>query len=1136
MCISVFSATATTVYAMGNAQKLFSVKDGYVKDKIITYTINMASGIEGIGGAVVLVEFDSTVLKPVDCEPATNSSGAQQFKGVYQHGLVKDTDNVYSIAYINSSPVKTTTVTPFFTMRFEVVDDNRPSTSLAFYCKEFYSTTDSEQNITVSDGLQLIKEIPDVPTLEAPKLKGAKLGTNKITLSWDAADGANGYVIRRECEDSGREIIAEVSADVLEYVDVSELISGKTYTYFVQSVNGDATSAYNSNGVSCKYVSKPENIAAANSVGGIEITWDKAAGADNYVIMRREAGAEQWTKLVTRSAASTTLYKDTKVENGKTYEYDVNSAVGSFTTDTAEQGVMISYLETPSVLSVSNTENGIELTWKELENASYYVVYRRAVGTDTDFKEYETVTTNTFVDSLVTDGKAYTYTVKAVNDYGESAVTKTGYTITRVPSAIVSSMATGADNVTVFWESVNGVNGYYVYRRTEASAWEKVGSVRSTADYYKDTSVISGNEYYYAVAPYIGNSEGARVSSAEKVYYLAAPKPVVDNNKAGIKVIWEAVGDAQHYELMRRVGENGQFEFVKTVKKGEPLEYIDTDVTEGSVYFYVLKAYSLKGESRNSDIQQGTMRIACVENVSVKMLSDSVKITWRVHRSADSYIVCRNDGNGWVELAGVEDTSYVDDTVASGNEYKYAIKPVLSGFKGGVSEDEVVSVSFLASPVLKAENKSASTLLSWKSVGGADKYEIRRAKVGSGGKVGEYTVIATVSYKVTSFEDTEVSAGTRYRYIIRSIDGSLKSANSDYCENVFMKAPSISKVSNAYGGVKISWGSVKGANKYRVYRKLTGEKSWTKLGTVSSESLSYLDKTAKNNVNATYAVRAENGKSLSTYQTKSIKYFAAPTVTLKNSGSAISVSWNSIPGAKSYYVYRKGPGDSSWKRVGIASKTSYTDKNVTAGKKYTYTVKSYNGKEFSSYKSSGWSIIRLTTPKLTKAVNNAGSITVSWGKVSGAKTYNVYRKLKGDDSWTKIATGVKSTSYTDKKVSDGKTYIYTVKAVNSSSTSAHSSTGITIKRLGVPELVSAVSSKSGITVRWEAEKGASGYYVYRRVGSGAWERIAKVSGKDTVKYVDKTAKKGVTYTYTVKAYSGSYTGKTESGIKCKDKY
>ena len=119
MCISVFSATATTVYAMGNAQKLFTVKEGYVKDKIITYTINMASGIEGIGGAVVLVEFDSAVLKPVDCEPATTSSGAQQFKGVFQHGLVKDTDNVYSIAYINSSPVKTATVTPFFTMRFD---------------------------------------------------------------------------------------------------------------------------------------------------------------------------------------------------------------------------------------------------------------------------------------------------------------------------------------------------------------------------------------------------------------------------------------------------------------------------------------------------------------------------------------------------------------------------------------------------------------------------------------------------------------------------------------------------------------------------------------------------------------------------------------------------------------------------------------------------------------------------------------------------------------------------------------------------------------------------------------------------------------------------------------------------------
>ncbi len=1137
MCISLFCGALTPVYAVGSADKIFTVKDGAVKNKILTYTINMASGLEGIGGATLLVEFDSSVLMPVNCELAWNSSNV-----LYTHGLVENEDGLYAISYINSAPQKTSTSTPFFTMRFEVVDDNRPTTEVTFYCKEYYSTTDSDQNITVGDGLQLVKRFTDVSTLEPPALKGAQLGTGYITLSWEKADGANGYIIRRQSDDSGRDVVAEVNADVFEYIDSNNLESGKTYTYFVQSVKGDLISLYDSNGVSCKYVAKPQLTYVKNAVGGVEISWNATAGADSYVIMRREVNSDEtkteWIKLVTRLASSSTVYKDVSVENGKTYEYDVNSVVGSFMTDTAENGEMVSYLESPTISSIVNTDGGIELTWKALDNASYYEIYRKAIGVDTDFVYYDTVATNSFtdLDGNVVAGKTYTYTVKAVNDYGESAFTKTGYTITRVPSTIVTNMVLGSDNITVFWEEVSGVSGYKIYRKTESSSWVEVGSVKTGTLFYKDASVVSGNEYYYSAVPYIGKYESAKNSSVEKIYYISAPVVSVDNVKNGIEVFWDTVFDADSYKLFKKkMGEN-EFSLVKELSSYEELKYLDSDVQENSVYYYAVQAISDKGESKKSDSLGGVMRIECVKGLEITKITDGVQLNWKSHRSADKYIVCRKEGAEWKEITTVSENSYVDKSVVSGNTYAYAIKPVVGDYVGGIDKAAVEEFEFLAAPTLTVTNKASSAVVTWNGVTGAEKYLLYRATVSSSGKVSSYKKIADVSYKTKQYIDEDVTAGGIYRYVIYTVDGSVKSVASKTYVNVFLGIPTITKFANAYSGTKLTWSAVKGAKNYIVYRKFSGESKWTILGTVASSSTSFVDKGAKNGVKATYTVRAKNGTSMSAYTSKNFTFLQAPKITLKNTGSAINVSWNKVAGAKSYYLYRMDPGTTSWKRVGIITKTSYTDKNVKPGKTYKYTVRTYNGSAFSGYNTSGWSIKRLTAPKLTGVKNNAGNITVTWGKVSGASTYNVYRKLKGEDTWTKIATNVKATSFTDKNVKNGKTYIYTVKAYSGSSSSSYYS-GIEIKRLARPELVSAKSSKSGITVVWEATSGASGYYVYRKTGNGSWSRIAKVSGNGTVKYLDKTAKKGVTYTYTVRAYSGSSASSFYSaGLKCKDKY
>ncbi len=262
-----------------------------------------------------------------------------------------------------------------------------------------------------------------------------------------------------------------------------------------------------------------------------------------------------------------------------------------------------------------------------------------------------------------------------------------------------------------------------------------------------------------------------------------------------------------------------------------------------------------------------------------------------------------------------------------------------------------------------------------------------------------------------------------------------------YCMECWEDAPmlKLKSVSNTTSGVKVTWSKLSGAKKYLVYRKTTG--GWTRLDTVTGTS--FTDETAKSGTTYKYTVKAQIGNSYSDYNTSglSIKYLAAPKISsVENKNTGISVKWNKVSGAKGYIVYRKAAGASSWTNLGTTTSTSFADKTAKNNVKYTYTVKAYNGSTKSAHYSSGKSLVRLVTPKLTKVTATTGKNTFTFGKVTGATTYVVYRKT-GSGSWKKIAT-TKSTSYVDKSVKKGTYYTYTVRAYKSGSYSYYNTTGL----------------------------------------------------------------------------------------------
>ena len=270
---------------------------------------------------------------------------------------------------------------------------------------------------------------------------------------------------------------------------------------------------------------------------------------------------------------------------------------------------------------------------------------------------------------------------------------------------------------------------------------------------------------------------------------------------------------------------------------------------------------------------------------------------------------------------------------------------------------------------------------------------------------------------------------------------------------------------------------------------------------------------------------------------------AAPKLTkVEGTGSGVKVTWGKTSGADSYNIYRKTYSNGKWSgwstiKTG-ATGTTYTDTTAKSGVYYIYTVRAKNEAGLSGYNSTGLKIKFLATPKLSSVSNGSGKVTVKWGKVTGASSYTVYRKTYSNgkwSGWSKIGT-TKNTYYNDAKVSSGKYYKYTVRATSGDYSSYYNTSGLQIKYLAGPKISSASSRRDGILINWNKITGASGYYVYRKTSSGDWKKIATVKGNTKIKYLDETPRKGVTYQYRVKAYSGNYTSTYANTYKIKCKY
>ena len=379
-----------------------------------------------------------------------------------------------------------------------------------------------------------------------------------------------------------------------------------------------------------------------------------------------------------------------------------------------------------------------------------------------------------------------------------------------------------------------------------------------------------------------------------------------------------------------------------------------------------------------------------------------------------------------------------------------------------------------------------------------------------------------------------------------------------------MIAPRIYSFYNEVAGVQIKWTAVADATQYKVYRKLPNETTWRVITTTGKSKTDFLDASVVGNVAYQYTVEANTPDGWTGY-TDGIenRFIETPDLTSRaNAVGGVTITWKQVAGATSYRIYRRGAATNYWYYLGDvpATQSSFLDKEgaaasqIKSGNYYRYTVRAvYLGQDskgarherYSGFDTNGLYLKYVATPKLT-SISNAGfgkneGLKITWNKVNGGGStwYRVYRRGAGSYAWRYLgATQGNSWVDTETKSYSGNYYRYTVRAVAGTKDtgwySAFDTGGLYLKRIANPTLVSATRGNTGITVKWGAVRGTTGYYVYRKQAGTTWQHVGTCKGTNNVTFVDKTARKGVTYTYTVRAcYGTTRSSYNPTGISCK---
>jgi fibronectin type 3 domain-containing protein len=436
------------------------------------------------------------------------------------------------------------------------------------------------------------------------------------------------------------------------------------------------------------------------------------------------------------------------------------------------------------------------LTWNASTGATSYNVKRATTSGGPYTAIAAGMTSTSYADSSLTNGATYYYVVSAVNSGGESANSAQASATPQAPVTIPAAPAgmtavAGNAQASLAWNASTGATSYNVKRATTSGGLYTAIATGLTSTSYVNSSLTNGTTYYYVVSAVNSAGESANSTQASAtpqapVTIPAAPTgmtAVAGNAQASLA--WNASTGATSYNVKRATTSGGPYTAIATGLTST--SYVNSSLTNGTTYYYVVSAVNSAGESANSTPANATPQApgtvpAAPTNPTALAGNAQVSLAWNASTGATSYNVKRatTSGGPYATLAtGVTSTTYVNSSLTNGTTYYYVVSAVNStGESANSSQASATPQAPVTAPTaptgLTANGGNAQVSLAWNASSSATSYNVKRATTSGGA----YANIAT-GMTATGYSDTSITNGTTYYYVVSAVNSTGESANSN---------------------------------------------------------------------------------------------------------------------------------------------------------------------------------------------------------------------------------------------------------------------------------------------------------------------------------------------------------------------
>ena len=255
---------------------------------------------------------------------------------------------------------------------------------------------------------------------------------------------------------------------------------------------------------------------------------------------------------------------------------------------------------------------------------------------------------------------------------------------------------------------------------------------------------------------------------------------------------------------------------------------------------------------------------------------------------------------------------------------------------------------------------------------------------------------------------------------------------------------------------------------------------------------------ADENVKATCEVTVEDSTVL-----------AAAVSVISETG--VKVTWNEVPSAESYQIYRLEVGNGSYEVAATAEagETEWTDTSLSAGKKYRYYTEAYatvNGEKKAIKKSA---VRTCIIPKITLSKT---AMNLQYGKTATLKATKVGVTAV---TWTSSDPKIAKVSADGTITATGLGTV-TITCTSKSNKKVTATCKVTVRDTTLLQM-KATAGKTNNLLSWNKIPSADGYRIYGGECGAAMKLIKTVSA-DTQSWNHSGLKAGKAYRYCVKAY------------------